>query len=94
MFNEVWDIIKERYFSFGQSQSSSKLERVKVRNAIIRLCDDMLKYPDDSLVFEVMSNSLPFAVSAIDDEVVTSKYSILQISETLFEARLAVVDML
>ena len=91
---EVWEIIKERYFSFGKSVSSNLLERVKVRNALLKLCEEYLHNSDDVLVFEVMASSLPFAVAVINDEIIASQYQIVQISETLFEARMVVLEVI
>jgi hypothetical protein len=91
---EVWEIIKERYFSFGKSVSSNLLERVKVRNALLKLCEEYLHNSDDVLVFEVMASSLPFAVAVINDEIIASQYQIVQVSETLFEARMVVLEVL
>ena len=89
---EVWEIIKERYFSFGKSVSTNLLERVKVRNALLKLCEEHLQNSEDVLVFEVMASSLPFAVAVINDEIIASQYQIVQISETLFEARMVVLE--
>ena len=91
---EVWEIIKERYFSFGKSVSTNLLERVKVRNALLKLCEEHLETADDVLTFEVMASSLPFAVAVINDEIIESQYQIVQISETLFEARMVVIGVL
>lgn len=91
--HEVWEILRERYFSFGKSVSSNLLERVKVRNALLRLCEENLKYPEDILVFEVMSSSLPFAVAVLNDDILESQYHIVQISETLFEARMVTLEV-
>lgn len=90
---EVWEIIKDRYLSFGKSNSSTQLERVKVRNAILKLCEENLQDANDILTFEVMRNSLPFAVAVLNDEVLESQYTVVQIAETLFEARMAVVEV-
>lgn len=92
--HEVWEIIKERYFSFGKSVSTNLLERVKVRNALLKLCEEHLETADDVLIFEVMASSLPFAVAVINDEIIESQYQIVQISETLFEARMVVIGVL
>ena len=91
---EVWEIIKERYFSFGKSVSTNLLERVKVRNALLQLCEEHLQNSEDVLVFEVMASSLPFAVAVINDEIIASQYQIVQISETLFEARMVVLEVI
>ena len=91
---EVWEIIKERYFSFGKSVSTNLLERVKGRNALLKLCEEHLQNSEDVLVFEVMASSLPFAVAVINDEIIASQYQIVQISETLFEARMVVLEVI
>ena len=41
-----------------------------------------------------MASSLPFAVAVINDEIIESQYQIVQISETLFEARMVVIGVL
>ena len=91
---EVWEILKDRYFSFGKSNSSQQLERVKVRNALLRLCEENLNDPDDILTFEVMKQSLPFAVAVLNDDVLESQFTIVQISETLFEARMTILEVI
>lgn len=85
---EVWEIIVEKYFSFGRSVSSNQLARVKVRNAIANLCDEYLTSPDMVLKFEILPSSLPYAVEVLSDETLTSKYVLQQVSESCFEARL------
>ena len=39
-----------------------------------------------------MSNSLPFAVAVLDDELLVSQYDVIQVSETLFEARMVTLE--
>ena len=90
--NEVLEVIKDKYFSKGKSSATNQLQRVRVRNAILKLCEENLKSPDDILVFEVMSNSLPFAVAVLDDELLVSQYDVIQVSETLFEARMVTLE--
>lgn len=90
--NEVLEVIKDKYFSKGKSAATSQLQRVRVRNAILKLCEENLKSPDDILTFEIMSNSLPFAVAVLDDELLVSQYDVIQISETLFEARMVTLE--
>lgn len=89
---EVLEILASKYFSNGRQKSASQLERVKVRNAIIKLCDQYLENSDDSLIFEVLPNSLANAISVLKDEVLRSKYTIIQISETLFSAQMTLVE--
>lgn len=89
---EVLEIISEKYFSSGKVETASQLERVKVRNAIIKLCDQHLKDFEDVLLFEVMPLSLSHAVSVLNDQILTSKYSVIQVDETLFEARMAIME--
>lgn len=89
---EVLEVIKENYLSRGKSNSSNQLQAVKVRNALLRLCEENLKEPEDVLTFEVMKDSLPFAVAVLDDDVLATQYQIVQISETLFEARMVILE--
>ena len=88
--NEVLEVIKDKYFSKGKSAATNQLQRV--RNAILKLCEDQLSSPDDILVFEVMSDSLPFAVAVLEDELLVSQFDVVQISETLFEARMVTLE--
>lgn len=90
--DEVFEVIKEKYFSRGRSSATNQLEKVKVRNAILRLCEENLKSPEDVLTFEVMSNSLPFAVAVLGDELLETQYEVIQIAETLFEARMVTLE--
>lgn len=91
---EIFEIIVERYFSRGKSKSKNQLEKVRVRNAIMLLCSQNLVGLEDVLVFEVLPKSLPYAVSILDDEVLNTEYTVRQIDETLFEARLVSLDFL
>ena len=90
--NEVLEVIKDKYFSKGKSAATSQLQRVRVRNAILNLCEEKLNSPNDILVFEVMSNSLPFAVAVLEDELLVSQFEVVQIAETLFEARMVTLE--
>lgn len=90
--DEVLEVIKDRYFSRGKSRSLDQLEKVKVRNAILRLCEENLSDPSDVLVFEIMRGFLPYAVAVLNDELLESQYIVSQITENLFEARMVEIE--
>lgn len=88
---EIWEIIQEKWFGFNRQVGENTLEKVRVRDAIIRMCEEHLYEAADVFVFEIFPNSLPYAVSVLDDPILASRYTIVQISETLFEARMVIL---
>lgn len=83
---------KERY-SKNTSDTKDIMIRQRVKNAIVNICEENLREPGDTLVFEALSRELPYVVSVVTDEYVKSRYIINQISETLFTATLQEVDL-
>lgn len=83
---------KERY-SKNTSDTKDIMTRQRVKNAIVNICEENLREPGDTLVFEALSRELPYVVSVVTDEYVKSRYIINQISETLFTATLQEVDL-
>lgn len=88
---ELWEIIQEKWFGLSKQTGENTLEKVRVRDTIIRMCDEHLHEAEDVFILEIMPNSLPYAVSVLDDPILSSRYTIVQISETLFEARMVVL---
>lgn len=90
---ELSEYIKERYFKKGSSESRDLMQRQKVKNAIQAICDRHIIGPDELFEFEVSPKDLPYATEVIVEEPLRSKYDIVQTSETLFMAKLKVLDI-
>ena len=69
------------------------MEKTKVKNSVIELCDKHLTEAGVSLEFEVAKKDLNHIVSVITEEPLRSKYDIIQISPTIFSASLKVLEI-
>lgn len=90
---ELTEYIKERYFKKGSNDSKDLMQRQRVKNAIQSVCDSKIQGPDEVLEFEILPKDLPYATEVITEEPLRSKYDIVQTSETLFMAKLKVLDI-
>lgn len=90
---ELSEYIKERYFKKGSNDAKDLMQRQKVKNAIQTICDTHINGPDEMLEFEISPKDLPYATEVITEEPLRSKYDIIQTSETLFMAKLKVLDL-
>lgn len=90
---ELTEYIKERYFKKGSNDSKDLMHRQRVKNAIQTMCDSKIQGPDEVLQFEILPRDLPYATEVITEEPLRSKYDIVQTSETLFLAKLKVLDL-
>lgn len=90
---ELLDYIKDRYSKQDRSVTQDMMERTKVKNAICDTCDAHLTEAGTEFQFEVASKDLPHAVSVILEEPLRSKYDIVQISPTIFSARLKEIEL-
>lgn len=90
---ELTEYIKEKYFKKNSNESKDLMQRQKVKNAIQTICDSKITGPDEMLEFEISPKDLPYATEVIMEEPIKSKYDIVQTSETLFIARLKVLDI-
>lgn len=91
---ELLDWVKERYFG-GNSKNTTRdlIRKQKVKNAIIRVCNEHLTKAGDVFEFEIKPEDLQYATAVVNEEPLKSKYLIYQISETMFSARLQELDL-
>ena len=80
-------IILERLFNKDKS-SGEHLEKNRVRNAIEDICKTYLLDFDDVLTFEALPGALDNTLAVIEEPDLVSKYDFVQVSQTLFQARL------
>ena len=85
---ELTEYLKERYFSRNKTEVQEQINRQKVKNTILRVCDENLVTADDVFTFEALPKDLPYVAIVIEEEPLKSKYNIYQVGETLFEAQL------
>lgn len=90
---ELLDFLKKKYKGKMSYDSEDVLPRTVVKNTIVSICDDKLKNVGDILTFEVLDKDLAFAVSVIEEEPLASRYDIVQVSRSLFQASLKEVDL-
>lgn len=90
---ELLDYFKEKYSSSDKNKSKGLMEKQRVRTAIEGVCEKYLKDTGDTFVFEVSPKDLPYAVMVIAEEPLISKYSIVQISESMFSSQLKTLDI-
>ena len=72
--------------------SEDQMARTLVKNTIASLCEEHLVNVGDIFTFEVLPRELAYAVMVVDEEPLRSKYDITQISKTMFQATLKVVE--
>lgn len=75
------------------SETKDLMQKQKVKNGILNVCDSKLKDTDELLTFEVLPSDLQYVAEVIDEEPLKSKYQIVQVSETLFTARLRELEL-
>lgn len=73
--------------------SEEQMAKTLVKNTISSMCEEHLKNIGDIFTFEVLPKDLPYAVIVISEEPLKSKYDINQISKTMFQAMLKVVEI-
>ena len=90
---ELLDYIKSKYIKNDSSETKDLMQKQKVKNGILNVCDSKLKDIDELLTFEVLPSDLQYVAEVIDEEPLKSKYQIIQVSETLFTARLRELEL-
>lgn len=73
--------------------SEDQMEKTLVKNTISNLCEEYLDNVGDVFTFEVPPKDLSYAVIVIQEEPLKSKYDINQVSKTVFQASLRVVEI-
>lgn len=90
---ELFDYFKERLSKGDRSETQEMMEKTKVKNSVIEICDKYLTEAGMSLEIEIAKKDLNHMVSIISEEPLRSKYDILQVSPTIFMASLKVLDI-
>lgn len=90
---ELFDYFKERLSKGDRSETQEMMEKTKVKNSVIEICDTYLTEAGMSLEIEIAKKDLNHMVSIISEEPLRSKYDILQVSPTIFTASLKVLDI-
>lgn len=70
-----------------------RMENKRVTAGIEQMLQEYLQSSEDSLVFEASKSALDATLAVIDIPPLSLTYDIIQIDETLFEARLKEVEM-
>ncbi len=90
---ELLDFFKEKYLKSGNTTTKDLMQKQKVKNGILRVCEKCIKDSDEILTFEVLPADLPYVSEIVDEEPLKSKYEIMQISDTLFTAKLRELEL-
>lgn len=69
------------------------MQKQKVKNGILNVCDNYIDSSDELLTFEVLPSDLQYVAEILDEEPLKSKYQIIQVSETLFTAKLREMEL-
>jgi hypothetical protein len=88
---ELSDYFVQKY-SKRSSKSEDMMKKTKVKNAILSLCDTILK-PGDELIIEVLPKDLEYALLVFDEEPLKSTVTVYQISETLFSVKFIEMEL-
>lgn len=90
---ELLDYIKGRYLKSDSSETKDLMQKQKVKNGILNVCDNYIDSSDELLTFEVLPSDLQYVAEILDEEPLKSKYQIIQVSETLFTAKLREMEL-
>ena len=90
---ELAEFFKEKYINKSNIEARDIMQKQKVKNKILELCDKHLSSSKDIFIFEILPNDLPYAVSVIVEEPLVSKYVINQVSNSIFVVRLRVMNI-
>ena len=90
---ELLDCFKERFTKDNRSETKDMMNKQRVKNAIADLCNAYLSDIGQEFIFEVSPKDLQYAVVVIDEEPLKSRYTIMQISDSLFSAKLQEISL-
>lgn len=90
---DLMEYVKERYSKNDKSDTKDMMDKQRIKNSIMSVCDENIKDAGDSFIFEVMPSGLQYAVAVVNEEPLRSKYDIVQISDSLFSASLKAVEL-
>jgi hypothetical protein len=88
---ELSDYFIQKY-SKRSSESEDMMKKTKMKNAILSLCDTLLK-PGDELILEVIPRDLEYALLVFNEEPLKSTVIVSQLSETLFSVKFVEMDI-
>lgn len=91
---EISEYLKERMSKSDNSTTKDLMNKQKVKNSILQICEEYLQEDGDTLTFEVLPKDLPYVSVVILEEPLKSRYIINQISNNLFVAQLSVLELL
>lgn len=89
---EILTIIKDKYFR--RETNKDRLRVRQVTEHLESLCKDYLQVGEDVLTFEAMEDTLPFVIEVFDDTSFMERYKVNQLTNSVFEIRLRVIDLL
>lgn len=90
---ELFDYLKNRYIKTDSSETKDMMQKQRVKNGILNVCDKHLYDTEELLTFEVLPSDLQYVAEILDEEPLKSKYQIIQVSETLFTAKLRELEL-
>lgn len=91
---EISEYLKERMSKNNNSDNTKDLmNKQRVKNGILQMCEDHLQDDGDTLTFEVLPRDLPYVSVVILEEPLKSRYVINQITSNLFIAQLSVLEL-
>ena len=93
MMGELSEYIRERFAKSSNDETKDLMNKQRVKNSILQVCEKHLQDEDDVLTFEVLPKDLPYVVSVIMEEPLKSRYIINQISNNLFAAKLSILEL-
>lgn len=91
---ELLDYIKERYSRAGdRGEIQESMNRQRVKNSIVEICEKYLKNSGDEFTFEVLGRDLSYALIVIAEEPLSSRYDFVQVDESIFKATMKSFDL-
>lgn len=94
MSNDLFGYLKEKYSKNNDKDATLQLMNgQRVKNDIHKLCREYLSRAGQEFKFEVTKKDLPYVITAIDEEPLQSMYDIVQVSETVFIAKLKEISI-
>lgn len=94
MGNDLFGYLKDKYSKNNDKDTTLQLmNSQRVKNDIRSMCKEYLSRAGQEFKFEVSKKDLPYVITAIDEEPIHSMYDIVQISETVFIAKLKEISI-
>lgn len=90
---EIAEYLREKYSKSHNRETQELINKQRVKNSILSVCDEHLEDADDIFEFEVVGRDIQYAVIVIVEEPLCSKYNIQQKSDTIFVAQLKEIEL-